>query len=379
MNKILFLFGLFSCGLLNAQSLYNQSVISISSSSVLFVQDSLVNNGTLINNGDMQIGGAWINNSQYDAGQGQITFNSDLPQVINHNDQAFSKLTITGGEKIFQANITIENELNLTDGVLVSQNDAKIIFNEGSTINGGSDQSHIQGTVYHKGAGDKLFPVGNGTVYLPVEILNVQGSSTEIGLREVELDGSVLQKSASLDAISTNRYWELEIISGSLSGSKVILPVRDEAIVQNENQVVVAQSTGLAQNFESLGRFSFEGSFENGRVTSADPVTVKLLAIAVVEDATSIEVYNAVSPNGDGLNDFLRIGNIEKFPNNKVSFINRWGDTVFELTGYNNKDRVFSGMSNIGGEGKLSPGTYFYVIDKGDGSPLENGYVSLKN
>jgi gliding motility-associated-like protein len=379
MKKLLFFIGLFSCGVLNAQSLYNQSLISISPSSVLFVKDSLVNNGTLINNGDMQIGGAWVNNNQYDAGQGQITFNSDLPQVINHNDQAFSKLTITGGEKIFQANITIENELNLSEGVLISQNDAKIIFNDDATITGGSDQSHIQGAVYHKGAGDKLFPVGNGTVYLPVEILNVQGASAEIGLQEIELNGNTLQSAASLDAISTDRYWELDVVSGDLSGSIVVLPVRDEAIVQNVDFVVVAQSAGVTQNFESLGRSAFEGSFTNGNVTSTQPVNLKLLAIAVVEDKSSIEVYNAVSPNGDGLNDFLRIGNIERYPDNNISLLNRWGDKVFELSGYNNNDRVFTGRSNIGSEKELPPGTYFYVIKKGDGSPVENGYFVLKN
>lgn len=379
MRKLLFLFGILISGCLHAQSLYNKGILSIGSTSVLFVKDSLVNNGTLINNGDMQIGGAWINNNQYDAGQGKITFNSELPQVINHNDQAFSKLTITGGEKLFQANITIENELNLTDGVLVSQNDAKIIFNEGAKITGGSDQSHIQGTVYHKGSGDKLFPVGNGTTYLPVEILNVQGASTELGIREVELQGVTLQRSASLDAVSTDRYWELDVVSGSLSNSQIILPVRNEAIVQNIDHAVVAQASALNANFESLGRSTFTGSSNNGTVTSAQPVSLRLLAIGVAEDNKSIEVYNAISPNGDGLNDFLRIGNIEKFPNNKVSLFNRWGDKVFEMSGYNNKDRVFSGASNVGGGKELSPGTYYYVIDKGDGSPMENGYISLKN
>jgi gliding motility-associated-like protein len=370
---------LLTAAVAEAQSLYNKGIISIGSTSLLFAKDSLVNNGTIVNNGDMQIGGAWINNNQYDAGQGKITFNSDVPQVINHNDQAFSNLTITGGEKIFQANITIEHELNLEEGVLVSQNDAKIIFNEGAQITGGSDQAHIQGTVYHKGAGDKLFPVGNGSVYLPVEILNVQGPATEIGIHVVELNGTVLQKSSSLDAISANRYWEMEVLSGSLSNSKVILPVRDESIAVNDQEVVVAQSGSLSQNFESLGRSQYDGSPFNGKVTSADPVTLKLLAIGTVTDTKSISVYNAVSPNGDGLNDFLRIANIEKYPNNTVILFNRWGDKVFEMNGYDNKDKVFRGLSNLNGNKEIAPGTYYYVIEKHDGSTPVNGYLSVKN
>jgi hypothetical protein len=64
------------------------------------VPDSLVNNGTLTNNGDLRISGAWINNGAYDAGTGVINFNSDLVQTINHNDQSFERLVISGsGEK----------------------------------------------------------------------------------------------------------------------------------------------------------------------------------------------------------------------------------------------------------------------------------------
>lgn len=146
-----------TAGLASAQSVYNQPIISIGSTSVFYVKDSLINEGIIVNNGDMQAGGSWINNNQYEAGQGQITFNSDLPQIINHNDQSFSKLTISGGgEKIFLANITIENKLNLSEGVLVSKNNSRIIFNSIAEMIGGSDQSHIQGAVYHKGQAAKF-------------------------------------------------------------------------------------------------------------------------------------------------------------------------------------------------------------------------------
>jgi gliding motility-associated-like protein len=373
---IVLLFGVY----VQAQSLYNNSQISISPNTIVFVKDSIINNGQITNNGDMQVSGAWINNNQYDAGQGQITFNSNDPQVINHHDQAFSKLTISGGgEKIFQANITIENELNLSDGILTSQNNSKIIFGSNAQVTGGSDQAHINGPVYHKGAGMKLFPVGNGLVYLPLELLNVQGATTELGVHAIELNGTVLQKTLSLDDISNNRYWQIDVVSGSLGNSAVVLPVRNESIVTNEDQVVVAQSTNLSLPFETIGRSAFEGTFSNGKVTSAQFATLPFLAIGIEKNDKSISVYNAVSPNGDGLNDFLRIGNIEKFPNNKVSIFNRWGDRVFEMSRYNNNDKAFRGRSNTNGDSELSPGTYFYVIDKNDGSALVNGYLSLKN
>ena len=364
---------------LQAQSLYNETVISISPSAVLFVKDTLVNNGTIINNGDMQVGGSWINNMQYDAGQGQITFNSDRPQVINHNDQAFSKLTIRGGgEKLFLANITIEDELDLSDGTLVSQNGARIIFSPGAQIVGGSDRAHINGPVYHRGAGEKLFPLGNGSVYLPVTLLNIEGADAEVGVQSVELQGIALQPSPSLKAVSASRYWQLDVVSGQISQSQVTLPVRDESMVTDADQAVVSQSQGLSGKFETLGQSQFEGSVFNGMVTSSNFVTMPFLAVATASDDRRLVVYNAVSPNGDGLNDFLRILNIEYFPENKFSLFNRWGDLVFEMEGYDNAERVFRGRSSVSGEKELPTGTYFYVIETGDGQKV-NGFLVLKN
>lgn len=364
--------------LAQAQSLYNKNVISISPNTILFVDDSLVNNGTIVNNGDMQIGGSWINNNQYDAGQGQITFNSDLPQVINHNDQSFSKLTISGGgEKRFLANITIENELNLSEGVLISANGAEIIFNSTAEITGGSDGSYIQGKIYHKGAGTKLFPLGDKSVYLPLTLTNVEGADAEVAVSVVDITNEVLTHDHSLDNVSKDRYWHVEVISGSIKNSQAILAVRDESIINTDEQIVVAQSKSLTEKFASLGR----ASYENGNVTSKDFVTMPFLAIGDVNDNGSVFVYNAFSPNGDEFNRFMRISNIESFPNNKVTLFNRWGDKVFEMRGYDNIEdggKVFTGHNNLRNQEELPAGTYFYVIDRNNGAPLVNGYVVLR-
>lgn len=379
MKTILIIVLVFVGNTLHAQNLYNESTISIGSNSVLYVKDTIVNEGTIINNGDMQVGGSWINHADYDAGQGQITFNSDERQIINHNDQSFSRLTLGGGgEKLFLADITIENELSLTDGILVSENGSRIIISESAVIAGGSDVSHINGPVYHRGAGDKLFPLGNGSVYLPVELLNVQGNSAEIGVTAIELDGQVLSASPSLDKISANRYWQLDVVSGSLNNSRVVLPVRNEDIVSAAEEVVVAQAQGPNDGFESLGQTAFEGTPTDGKVTSDRVVTMALLAVGTATGGEGIFVYNAVSPNGDDRNDYLIIGNIESFPENKFSLFNRWGDKVFEIDNYDNKERVFRGKTNIGGEKDLSSGTYFYSIETQKDNKKTNGFLVVK-
>jgi gliding motility-associated-like protein len=364
----------------DAQDLYNQSIVSIGPSSIFYIKGTIINEGTIVNNGDMQIGGSWINHAQYEAGQGQITFNSNLSQAINHNDQSFNKLTISGGgEKIFQANITIDNELNLSDGILISENDARIIFSSSAVITGGSDHSHIRGPVYHQGSGNKVFPIGNGLLYLPFELLNIAGASSETGVRLVELQNNSLSKSPSLDEISANRYWQLDFNAASLANSAVVLPVRNETIVDNENDVVVAEAESPTSNFESMGQFEFLGNAADGKVTSDQFVSKPFLAVGMRSADDKLVVYNAVSANNDDRNDFLIIKNIENYPDNTFILFNRWGDKIFEMNNYDNKERVFRGRSNINGDKGLVSGTYFYIIETKKDNLKINGFIALKN
>lgn len=71
------------------------------------------------------------------------------------------------------------------------------------------------------------------------------------------------------------------------------------------------------------------------------------------------KVFNAVSPNGDGLNDFLYIRGIEAFPVNELKIFNRWGNLVFEKKEYRNAD----GWAAMGEGGLLPDGVYFYVLN----------------
>ncbi|MEO4005726.1 gliding motility-associated C-terminal domain-containing protein [Flavobacterium sp. CAU 1735] len=99
-------------------------------------------------------------------------------------------------------------------------------------------------------------------------------------------------------------------------------------------------------------------------------------------DGCTINVFNAISPNGDGSNDILYIAGIECYPNNEVLIFNRWGVQVFETKGYNNNDKVFKGYSDgratISSSEPLPDGTYFYILKytTADGATHEkNGYL----
>lgn len=103
--------------------------------------------------------------------------------------------------------------------------------------------------------------------------------------------------------------------------------------------------------------------------------TQQTLIINVVGE---LEIYNALSPNGDLKNEIFYIRYIDMLPDtqeNEVSIFNRWGDLVFKVQNYNNQDRVFRGLSNNGNE--LPSGTYFYEIEF-PSRPAINGFLTIK-
>ncbi|WP_143822349.1 NHL domain-containing protein [Mucilaginibacter pedocola] len=87
----------------------------------------------------------------------------------------------------------------------------------------------------------------------------------------------------------------------------------------------------------------------------------------------------ALSPNGDGVNDVLRIDNIENYPDNRVMLMDKNGKSVYEVSGYDNSNKVFDG--HAGKSGVLLPaGTYFYMVEyrvKGE-LKRKTGYFVIK-
>ena len=75
------------------------------------------------------------------------------------------------------------------------------------------------------------------------------------------------------------------------------------------------------------------------------------LSFFTAEEAC-VKVYELITPNGDGKNDFFVVDNLSKFPGSLVSIYNSWGEKVYETINYKN---------NWNGH-QLKNGSYFYTI-----------------
>jgi gliding motility-associated-like protein len=101
--------------------------------------------------------------------------------------------------------------------------------------------------------------------------------------------------------------------------------------------------------------------------------TTQQFSITVIGE---LEIFNAVSPNGDGKNDFFKIQYIDVLePENTVTIYNRWGSKVFEVENYSDAN-AFKGLNQNGND--LPSGTYYYKIILKSSGETENGYLVLK-
>ncbi|WP_264551163.1 PKD domain-containing protein [Flavobacterium sp. N2038] len=87
-----------------------------------------------------------------------------------------------------------------------------------------------------------------------------------------------------------------------------------------------------------------------------------------------LKIYNEFSPNDDGQNDTFYIDCITQYPDNQLSIFNRWGNIVYYKKGY---DNTWDGKAE-GSAKTLPEGTYYYILDLGDGSKKTSGWVYLK-
>ena len=110
-----------------------------------------------------------------------------------------------------------------------------------------------------------------------------------------------------------------------------------------------------------------------------------VVSLPVLGGVTTFEVFNGLTPNGDGKNDTFLIRGIDAFPDNRMQIFNRWGTLVWETRGYDQQTNMFTGTANVGsvqGNGELPTGTYFYVLEidnpnQEDVLPVYRGYLYL--
>ena len=151
----------------------------------------------------------------------------------------------------------------------------------------------------------------------------------------------------------------------TLSITPISLPFNGDVKLNPDGVMVYAPNNG----FSGVDTFEYE---------ICDDGVPFLCTTAIVTINVPLNVPQGFSPDGDGMNDQFIIEGIEDYPNNRVQIFNRWGNRVFDVQGYDNNAKAWTSESSVGvilGANRVPDGTYFYVIDLGDGSKPKSGFI----
>jgi gliding motility-associated-like protein len=256
--------------------------------------------------------------------------NTSLDMDVSVNDEDFDSgaLTYTIVTNVSSGTLTPNGNAGLftyTPNIDFSGNDSFVY--EVSDGNGGTDQATVYITVL---AGPDVVAVNDQYTVNEDEVLN-----GDVSENDTNTDGFIYT-----------------VTSGTSNGTLTLNA--DGTFTYTPNA-----------DYNGFDEFTYEACDENGNCVSA---TVTIIVVPMGDD--TITVAAGFSPNGDNVNETLHIENIDAYPQNKVTIFNRWGNVVYEASGYSSTSEWNGNASEDGAMGstKVPEGTYFYVLETGPSS-----------
>lgn len=212
----------------------------------------------------------------------------------------------------------------------VTPNNVDSIFYTSSLQNG--DIVHVESECYSS------CPVTVSAILPPISMIDV---IADAGQDQTINAGDVIQLQGLIGASSTVLWTP----SYALSNQHIRFPVANPEVTTTYSMFVEDTVTGC---------------------TATDYVTITV--------NNGLFFPNTFSPNGDGENDTWEVLGIEAYPDCLLSIYNRWGQLVFQSTGYN-KEKAWNGDGNAG---KLNEGVYFYEMQLRDAEKqISKGSITL--
>lgn len=366
---------------------------------LVYAQPALYNSGNIRIHEGGQIGfhANLINNAAFDENAGLAGFYGN------------AVLTVSGAfvPVFFDAEIANDAGLDLLVGLGVRNNANFIIGDVNTPRNqtdiyfdfidsafsvGEADLSKVNGYAAITDKQSFSFPVGDEQ-QLRALILNSESVNTfakcayffEDPNNPSTFDGFNTEiRPRTLAAISSREFWRLE---GSVRSTITLnWNTRSDigSLTEDVNSVTIVGWNKVVNRWQSLGNAAIGGDIDNGFVTSEiftpdDYEIITFGGLAEPTDILTLDNY-LLTPNGDSINDFLVIPELEQSPNNKLQIFDRNGLKVFEMLNYTNE---FGGVSNVDNfvinrEQGLPEGMYFYLISLDDLGLNYQGFLYLE-
>lgn len=401
----------FACHQTNAQ-MVNTGAMKIDPDTpvAVFMDFENTATGNLINDGNLYIFENWkndgltgytenLNGTTYYTGEdNQFIEGAEISNLKNVKFENVSSLVPFH----LSGKIAVGGNSEFNKGVVMAADyGGKMIFRENAVHSQTSDLSFVDGQVEKDGKVAFEFPVGAGNYFRP----NYQAALKNEGIYTSQYfhkNSAVLHshdnRVPEIEGINAEEYWE--VTQDPESTGKIVLSLSMDSrttpsqffnVDESKYQVVITRWDAAS------GKWVNEGGAVSDplagkpyeKLLTAQVSGYGLFTMALVKKTPDpdpdVTIYNALSPNDDGLNDSFVIKGIDNFPDNEVEIYNRWGVKVYDAKSYNESDNMFRGYSDgratVKRGDKLPTGTYFYILKYNTGKEVKErtGYLYINN
>lgn len=340
----------------------------------------------------------FINDGILDGNKGLVGFYSDDSIGISgaYLPVFYDMEVLVTNSLFLDVAVKVENQENFILGNVKTtrlNSFSSLIFQHVSYHTGASNRGKVDGFVTTVGKQNFIFPVGDNEKFRPL-ILNSEtvnpvascayfyvGSDSS---NRIIAPFNVNSKEGTLKTISKREFWRLE--GSVLSTVKISWNEFSdmELLTDDVDAIVMVGWNKTSNKWESLGG-NATGELSQGLAISDKfvPDQYEVITFGILNAPKNI--YNLpnylVTPNGDGINDFLEISELKLFPNHHIRIYDRYGLLVFSEANYTN------GFNGIANEGDIVPnrkiglpsGVYFYLLTMDNYNTEYQGYLYLQN
>lgn len=311
---------------------------------------------------------------------GLIYFKGDAgAQVISGSELSEFNNVKFENEKVqpaflLSSTISIYGVSDFYKGILSNNNTGgTVVFEENAIHRNTNNESYVDAYVERNGKNEFEFPIGDGGYFRALTMSQTSSSNNLFKSKYVFGNSDALhshtKKSNLITSINANEYWEFESSQSTVDVALTLTwnknTTSSKLVEQDsDSSLVIVRWDDAESKWKSCPSAV---DTQNQTVTAAVDISgIYTLAKVKIEDVDNIVVYNAVSPNGDGLNDYFKITGLENYSENSLEVYNRYGVKVFETSNYGANENWFRGISEgrftvNKGDG-LPAGTYFYVL-----------------
>ncbi|NAY92470.1 T9SS type B sorting domain-containing protein [Muricauda sp. JGD-17] len=344
-----------------------------------------------------------INNGPFDQNQGLVGFyGGSALQVLGNTVASFNDIEVMApGSVILQNAMAVENNMNFVDGdIISSKGDKNIFLNFGDTgfFTGENDDSKVTGFAAITNQDFFSFPVGDVDQLRPLVLESenpppmalcayfFEDPSDPPSLLE---SFNVFEKNREIGNVSNREFW---VVESNVPGRVTISWNARSALggipnITFESIIAVGWSK-VTNRWEIIGNFAQSGDINQGFLTSqtfvpSDYAAITFGTVPLPKDTFAVNNPTLgnyfLSPNGDGVNDFLIIDGMSDSPNNNIQIYNRFGQKVYERNNYVDE---FTGTTNTGSlimsqDIGLPEGIYYYLVSLNDLELQYTGFVFL--